>query len=1431
MNRHQAQADAPLCALLGRLALACVLGACNTSQPGTGSTSGVADAGSPDSVTLADGLVIPALKLLSVTPKQGDLAGGETLDIAGQGLLPSARVFIGNEEATVDWRAGTTHIYVKAPPGKQPGAVDVRIENSKAAKATLNRAYAYLSQVTVDSFAPEVGSMNGGAEITVRGSGFRQGDRVLVAYHEAAQTKFVDEKTLVALVPPYLEEAGVVKTDLAKVQVSVRHASGVTHCKLPFTYGRPPRVDSVAPPVVGLDGGAVQLHGAGLGNATAVYANAALGVLAPGTASTVRGAQMPALKAVDKAAAPGPVELVVTSPYGNHKLFPAFAYVADASAQVALYGASPASGPTSGGNTVTLMAAIPGGASISAVTIGGKPAPHKLKGTAIEVTAPSGAAGSAAIEIATSSGSASLPAGYLYIADLKVDMVEPGLGPTAGGGEVQVRGKGLSAACTVRIGMYAAKVLTANQKGTSLNVIVLPGAPGAADVVVRCGGLEATLAGGYGYVDGHARINAVSPPSGSTGGGATVKIYGSGFKPGVKFLFGGKPTLGMTIVHSGLCEAKTPPHPAGLVTVDLLDGQDTDTLINGFNYYAPGTPEGGTWGEGVGGTLNVTVLNIYTRAPIEDAVVQLGSPGEPMYEKYTGVTDAKGMVVFSGPDVVPPIRVSATKPDFTASSIIHFDASNATLLLFPYTPPSSGQGNGNGASLPFALLKGKVVDVDKYLLIPPANCLGSTDAGDLTCKACSVPIDCTGTTADGSTFYCVNNGPAGNRCLQSCGESNGCKSGFVCVPDEVAPGAKVCKPTIGIRKVYCATTVRDIDADDQNPPPSTSGNGGALPYPTSPVDEKTGAFEITSRLDELAVVCIGGYISNATKKFVPSAMGVRRHVFPKPYTKPEDAITGLEVRLTIALKRDLQVRLDHPQPYYGGLGGQLALKAWLDLGSDGLVRLPSLLNPGNLGGGTTVVDDVTLPYQPVLLPAGMTEATYTYYAHALYGQSDEIGPVTLTIHDGLVQPGDGNLRVRKPDGTSTDDALGVNQTLTGVVAGADGKVLVLGNNGGLWRGLVGALQLFWLPPVIDPYASPPAAMALAGTPTDATVVGAGGMVRRVTGNKVQTEQSNTKVDLFGVCHSPLGRVAVGDAGTLLLDTVGAWQVATVPELGKAKLRAVACGPDLAVAAGDDGWVVTVDLAAGGTAKAIKIASVALHSVLWRKGSFLIGGDKPAGDGPVLVSGNGKGLWLNAWPAGAVTPTYKPVRTLVALPDDALLLADREGHVYRLDAKGVFDESTERLDLRPRAGVALPDGSAVVVGEPGLWLGPFLTVPTIDKPLPNTGLSGAVPVEWSVAPGPTPSFSRVHLDGNLDPKSGWGFPFWWIYVGPEISNFLLPDFEEKGIQVFINNPQVQYWVRIDRGYVPGFSINGFSTLDLEFGRWRSRATNTVKLGLK
>lgn len=1369
----------------------------------------------------ADGLAGKAepFTFVKVTPARGALVGGEAIDIEGSGFTPDARVFFGGVEAVVSYRAGSTHVFAVAPPAAVAGQVTVRVQNAAKGGAALDivKAYTYIGAVTVDGFEPALGPDTGGTSVTVHGSGFLPGDKVLVGFAEAISTQFLDPGTLVAQVPAY---GALSASGTAKVIVSVRHAGGVTHAKGSFTYGRVPRADRVDPGTVGLDGGAVTLHGVALGNTAALYAKGALSVLAAGTATSVRGATLPGLYALDPQAKPGPADVVLTSPFGASKLSPAFVYASGTATGAPLvYAVVPAAGPTVGGTVVSVLADLHGG-SVSSVKFGGKIAVFQQKGIALEATVPPGVVGTVPVEVVTGAGSSVLQKGFTYLAPLELQKLIPESGPLQGGSTVDVKGKGFSAGCTVRIGVHLAKVVSAAADGKTLTVTTPPGAGGSADVTVTCSTAVVTLANGFAYTDGKPHIHAVIPASGATGGNTTVRIYGTGFKKGMSVTFGGKPAAGLVVLNSGLAEGRTPPRSAGPVAVDVVFGKDVETLLDGFTYYNPINPHGGTWGLGVGGTLNVTVLDIYSLSPIPGATVILGEEGQ---SNQKAVTDATGQVVFSGPDVVAPVTVSASKAAFSASSIVSFDAENATLLLFPLTPPSSG-GGGGGAALPFATLKGKVLDLDKYLQVPPTNCLKSGDLGDKTCDTCKSDADCAGVAAGGATFQCVNQGVAGSRCLADCTQKDVCHKGFACFADSSAPGSKFCKPSMGIRKVFCATSLRDIDST--NPPPGKQAptGPGALPYPSVAVDETTGGFEISSRLDELAIQCVGGFVDTETKKFVPTLLGIRRHVFPKP----GETMTGLDVKLDIPLRRTLSLRLDHPQAFYpGNQGGTLRIGAWLELGSDGYVRLHDHLAVGTQNGITGVANDVALPYQPLGLPKDLTETSYTYYARAEFGTNAESPPLTATLHPDVVAPGDTNLRIRKQDGTTEDLAIGLDQPLSGVVAGPDGQVLIAGRSGRVYYGPEDDPSLLWAPPVLDPYAVPAVVLAVGGTPTDATIVGENGLIRRVFGTSVTQEQGALAVHLNGVCHGPLGRVAVGDGGALQVfrtptgAAAGVWQQVKTG-IGQA-LRGVVCTPLGAVAVGDQGQVVDVSLAGEEVQVSVqKVAAGGLYAVaidgagqIWAAGQATtgsVGGGPPA----ALIKRVGLGGWQPGWPSGFNPGVVPGLRAVVALANAGVLVVDREGGLHRVDAAGVNSETGERKDLRPVAGATLPDGRAVLVGQPGLWLGPFLTIPTIDKPTAEKNPS-ALPLEWSFAPGPSPSFTRVHLDGS-------GFPFWWVYVEAAVSAVLLPDFKASNIQVFPNFQGAQYTVRIDRVYMPAFSINGFSTFDLEFGAWRSWATN-------
>lgn len=1391
-----------------RIALCTLLCACAPTREWN-TTSGAGDAFSADGSGDSGPGVPKALALQSVTPPRSPLAGGVDLDLGGEGFDSTTKVWIGSTETTVQYRAGTTHLFCTAPPASEPGQVDVRVQNGSGAPVVLAKALTYLGKVSVDAFEPSQGPQIGGTEITVHGSGFLPGDRVLVGFAEAMASQVIDSTTIVAVVPPMPGATAADAPDLVKAIVAVRHGSGTTQAKASYTYGRAPVVDFVTPSVLGVGGGAVTLHGSALGNADAVYAHGALCDLAAGSASGVRGATIPGLHALDPAAQPGPADLLWTSPFGNGKLSPAFAY-ADPGAGLALYGAVPDTGSSAGGTEVTLLAALPAGVAPTSVRVDGKEVLFTLEDGQIHIVAPAHAAGSVELSIGTASETAKLPKGFTYFSPIVLNKLIADNGPSSGGALVDVKGSGFSAGCTVRIGTYFAELKSAAADGKTLSIVTPPGAAGSADVTVTCGPASAILSPGFAFTD-QLHINAVVPPTGATGGGSLVKLFGSGFKKGLQVSFGGKPASAISVSDSGHATVKTPPHPAGPVAVDVSFGKDSDTLLDGYSYFSPANPNGGTWGESLGGTINISVLNIYSQKPIEGAYVQLGEPADAVYTKYGGLTDKAGQIVFSGPDITGDITVSATKTGFSASSIVAFDAGNATLLLWPHVPPSQGSGSG-GTSPPLANLRGTVLDIDKYLQVPPTNCLKSGDLGDKTCDACSSDLDCSGTSASGATFACIDNGSAGKLCLGKCASNNDCGKGFSCIADAIQPGKSFCKPSIGIRKVFCATSVRDIDS--ANPPPSATPSS-ALPYATSTVDELTGKFEISSRLDELAIQCVGGYVENGSGNFVPTVLGVRRHVFPKS----AETLENQDVRLDIPLTRTLPVRLDHPQHYFpSNLGGTLRVGAWLNLGSDGYVVLQDFMSQGGMAGVTGVVDDLNLLFQPLDLPKEMTDASYTYYARAEFGGTGNV-PITATMHDDIRDPGNSNLRVRKPDGTTADMALGINQELSAVLAGSDGQVLIVAQNGRLYRGQPDSPVLVYVPPVLDPYAQPAQVLAACGTPTSATLVGEAGLIRRVVKNSVTQEQGALAVTLRAACQGPLGRVAVGDGGGIEVNRSGVWEKVVAPSSGGAVLRAVACTASGAVAVGDAGAVIDIDLSAASvTIKNSTLSSAALHSVAAdSEGQLWIGGDAVPGDAPLLQKRSASGSWQNGWPAGTVTPNQKALRQIVPLHGGALLLIDREGGMHRLDAAGLADESPERLDLRPRAGVTLPDGSTVLVGQPGLWLGPFLTIAEIDKPTLGLNPKPMI-VEWSEAPGPKASCTLVHLNGN-------NFPFWWIYLAPDITSMTLPDFAAlKGIQVFPASSQINYEVSVDRIYIPGFSINGFATMDLEFGARRSWATN-------
>src|SRR5687767_9213106 len=82
-------------------------------------------------------------------------------------------------------------------------------------------------------------------------------------------------------------------------------------------------------------------------------------------------------------------------------------------------------------------------------------------------------------------------------------------------------------------------------------------------------------------------VTAISPSSGTTSGGTSVTITGTGFLTGATVTLGGTAATNVTVVSSTSITATTPAHAAGTVDVVVTNtDSQSGTLTNGFTYSA-----------------------------------------------------------------------------------------------------------------------------------------------------------------------------------------------------------------------------------------------------------------------------------------------------------------------------------------------------------------------------------------------------------------------------------------------------------------------------------------------------------------------------------------------------------------------------------------------------------------------------------------------------------------------------------------------------------------------------------------------------------------------------------------------------------------------------------------------------------------------------
>lgn len=165
-----------------------------------------------------------------------------------------------------------------------------------------------------------------------------------------------------------------------------------------------------------------------------------------------------------------------------------------------------------------------------------------------------------------------------------VTNVAPGVGPIAGGTEVNISGKNLTGASEVRFGTNAASFSV--KSSIKITAVAPPGAEGTTDVtVVTPEGTSATSrADHFSYIPTGPAVVELIPNEGPVAGGHTIKIVGGRFEDVSEVTFGGKPAAFEVVTPEAIL-ATTPEGSEPTVDVRVITPEGVSPIWPADQYH------------------------------------------------------------------------------------------------------------------------------------------------------------------------------------------------------------------------------------------------------------------------------------------------------------------------------------------------------------------------------------------------------------------------------------------------------------------------------------------------------------------------------------------------------------------------------------------------------------------------------------------------------------------------------------------------------------------------------------------------------------------------------------------------------------------------------------------------------------------------------
>ncbi len=639
-----------------------------TDYNGTSATS------SADQFTYEDQ---PAPTVFSLNVSSGSASGGTSVTITGTNFANVDDVFFGGVAATDFTVVSSTSIVATAPPGSV-GTINVTVQTDGGGSAPNSGdrfSYTAAPVPTVTGLSTNSLTTAGGTQVGISGSGFTAASEVLFDGVPATFTINADNQ-ITAFSPA---EAAGGPYDVTVVTPG--GTSGASAADL-FTVS-----NAAAPAVSGLGvssgttagGEAVTISGSGFTGSTTVD----FGTVAATDFTVVNDDTIVATAPAEAAEV---VDVTVTSYSGTSATSSADDFTVSNASNPTVSSLDVSAGPSTGGTEVTILGANFTGAT--EVDFGGVSTTDFLVNSdnSISVFAPPETAGMVDVTVSTYAGTSSTSSAdeytYSTAAPPSISSLSTSSGSTAGGTQVTLTGSGFLGVYAINLGNNTIYDFTVNSD-SQITFVTPPNPAGVWDLTATsAAGTSNPSSTQFTYTLASApAVTSLDTSSGSTAGGTTVNLSGSGFTGATAVLFGGVEATDFTINSDSSITAIAPAQAAGTVDVKVqtYGGISASSSADQFIYSTASSPSVSGLATSSGSTAGGTLVSIFGSNFTAASAVSFGSVAAAFAVVSDSLISAIAPAQSAGTDDVTVTTPSGTSSTSTADEFAYTAAAAPTV--------------------------------------------------------------------------------------------------------------------------------------------------------------------------------------------------------------------------------------------------------------------------------------------------------------------------------------------------------------------------------------------------------------------------------------------------------------------------------------------------------------------------------------------------------------------------------------------------------------------------------------------------------------------------------------------------------------------------------------------------------------------------------